>query len=100
MALARRIAAAIPSRDLKHALTKPPRVQSTPGADVDPDDVGDLMQRIEVYDAKKGGLVRYALKLIALTMVRPGELRAGGVVRIRRAETDMADPRREDEDAH
>ena len=33
------------------------------------------MRRIEVYDAKNGGLVRYALKLIALTMVRPGELR-------------------------
>ena len=33
------------------------------------------MRRIEVYDAKNGGLVRDALKLIALTMVRPGELR-------------------------
>jgi integrase len=33
------------------------------------------MRRIEVYDAKNDGLLRYALKLIALTMVRPGELR-------------------------
>ena len=33
------------------------------------------MRRIEVYHAKTGGLVRYARKLIALTMVRPGELR-------------------------
>jgi integrase len=33
------------------------------------------MRRIEIYDAKNGGLVCYALKLIALTMVRPGELR-------------------------
>jgi integrase len=59
---------------LKHALTKPPKGNPRPAL-TDPDDVGDLMRRIEVYDAKNGGLVRYALKLIALTMVRPGELR-------------------------
>jgi len=63
-----------PTRDLKHALTKAPKANPRPAL-TDPDDVGDLMRRIEVYDAKNGGLVRYALKLIALTMVRPGELR-------------------------
>src|SRR5205085_2842357 len=59
-----------PTRDLKHALTKAPKGNPRPAL-TDPDDVGDLMRRIEVYDAKNGGLVRYALKLIALTMVRP-----------------------------
>jgi integrase len=63
-----------PTRDLKHALTKAPKGNPRPAL-TDPDDVGDLMRRIAVYDAKNGGLVRYALKLIALTMVRPGELR-------------------------
>jgi integrase len=63
-----------PTRDLKHALTKAPKGNPRPAL-TDPDDVGDLMRRIEVYDAKNGGLVRYALKLIASTMVRPGELR-------------------------
>jgi integrase len=63
-----------PTRDLKEALTKAPKGNPRPAL-TDPDDVGELMRRIEVYDAKKGGLVRYALKLIALTMVRPGELR-------------------------
>ncbi|WP_315773791.1 MULTISPECIES: tyrosine-type recombinase/integrase [unclassified Bradyrhizobium] len=63
-----------PTRDLKHALTRAPKGSPRPAL-TDPDDVGDLMRRIEVYDAKNGGLVRYALKLIALTMVRPGELR-------------------------
>ena len=63
-----------PTRDLKHALTKAPKGKPRPAL-TDPDDVGDLMRRIEVYDAKNGGLVRYALKLIALTIVRPGELR-------------------------
>ena len=63
-----------PTRDLKHALTKAPKGNPRPAL-TDPHDVGDLMRRIDVYDAKNGGLVRYALKLIALTMVRPGELR-------------------------
>ncbi len=63
-----------PTRDLKHALTKAPKSNPRPAL-TDPDDVAELMRRIEVYDAKNGGLVRYALKLIALTMVRPGELR-------------------------
>jgi integrase len=63
-----------PTRDLKHALTKAPKANPRPAL-TDPDDVGDLMRRIHVYDAKNGGLVRHALKLIALTMVRPGELR-------------------------
>jgi integrase len=63
-----------PTRDLKHALTKGPKGNPRPAL-TDPDDVGELMRRIEVYDAKNGGLVRYALKLIALTRVRPGELR-------------------------
>jgi integrase len=63
-----------PTRDLKHALTKAPKSNPRPAL-TDPDDVAQLMRRIEVYDAKNGGLVRYALKLIALTMVRPGELR-------------------------
>ncbi len=63
-----------PTRDLKEALTKAPKGNPRPAL-TDPDDVGELMRRIEVYDAKNGGLVRYALKLIALTMVRPGELR-------------------------
>src|ERR1700756_4876333 len=63
-----------PTRDLKHALTKAPKGNPRPAL-TDPDDFGELMRRIEVYDAKNGGLVRYALKLIALTMVRPGELR-------------------------
>jgi len=63
-----------PTRDLKHALTKAPKGNPRPAL-TEPDDVGELMRRIEAYDAKNGGLVRYALKLIALTMVRPGELR-------------------------
>jgi integrase len=63
-----------PTRDLKGALTKAPKGNPRPAL-TDPDAVGELMRRIEVYDAKNGGLVRYALKLIALTMVRPGELR-------------------------
>ena len=63
-----------PTRDLKEALTKAPKGSPRPAL-TDPDDVGELMRRIEIYDAKNGGLVRYALKLIALTMVRPGELR-------------------------
>jgi integrase len=63
-----------PTRDLKEALTKAPKGNPRPAL-TDPDKVGELMRRIEVYAAKNGGLVRYALKLIALTMVRPGELR-------------------------
>jgi integrase len=63
-----------PTRDLKHALTKAPKSNPRPAL-TDPDDVAQLMRRIEVYDAKNGGLVRHALKLIGLTMVRPGELR-------------------------
>ena len=63
-----------PTRDLKEALTKAPKGNPRPAL-TDPDDVGELMRRIEIYDAKNGGLVRHALKLIALTMVRPGELR-------------------------
>jgi integrase len=63
-----------PTRDLKGALTKAPKGNPRPAL-TDPDDVGELMRRIEVYDAKNGGLVRYGLKLITLTMVRPGELR-------------------------
>ena len=63
-----------PTRDLKEALTKAPKGNPRPAL-TDPDDVGELMRRIELYDAKNGGLVRYALKLIAMTMVRPGELR-------------------------
>ena len=63
-----------PTRDLKEALTKAPKGNPRPAL-TDPDEVGELMRRIEVYAAKNGGLVRYALKLIALTMVRPGELR-------------------------
>jgi len=42
-----------PTRDLKHALTKAPKAIAS--ALTDPDDVGDLMRRIEVYDAKNGG---------------------------------------------
>ena len=53
-----------PTRDLKEALTKAPKGDPRPAL-TDPDDVGELMRRIEVYDAKNGGLVRYALKLIA-----------------------------------
>jgi Phage integrase central domain len=56
-----------PTRDLKEALTKAPKGNPRPAL-TDPDDVGELMRRIEVYDAKNGGLVRYALKLIALTI--------------------------------
>jgi integrase len=63
-----------PTRDLKEALTKAPKGNPRPALTA-PDDVAELMRRIEVYDAKNGGLVRHALKLIALTMVRPGELR-------------------------
>jgi integrase len=63
-----------PTRDLKEALTKAPTGNPRPAL-TDPDDVGDLMRRIEVCDTKNGGLVRYALKLIALTMARPGKLR-------------------------
>ncbi len=59
---------------MKEALAKAPK-GNPPPALTDPDDVGEMMRRIEAYDAKNGGLVRYALKLIALTMVRPGELR-------------------------
>jgi integrase len=55
-------------------VTKAPKGNPRPAL-TDPDEVGELMRRIELYDAKNGGLVRYALKLIALTMVRPGELR-------------------------
>ena len=40
-----------PTRDLKHALTKAPKANPRPAL-TDPDDVGDLMRRIEVYDAK------------------------------------------------
>jgi hypothetical protein len=49
-----------PTRDLKEALTKAPKGNPRPAL-TDPDDVGELMRRIEVYDAKNGGLVRYAL---------------------------------------
>lgn len=63
-----------PTRDLTYALTRAPKSNPRPAL-TDPEDVGDLMRRIEIYDAKNGGLVRYALKLLALTMVRPGELR-------------------------
>ena len=63
-----------PTRDLKHALTAGHKRQPRPAL-TDPADVGQLMRRIEVYDARNGGLVRSALKLIALTLVRPGELR-------------------------
>jgi integrase len=63
-----------PTRDLKHALTAGHKRQPRPAL-TDSHAVGELMRRIEAYDAKNGGLVRYALKLIALTLVRPGELR-------------------------
>src|SRR5258705_7179484 len=40
-----------PTRDLKHALTKAPKGNPRPAL-TDPDDVGDLMRRIEVYDCE------------------------------------------------
>jgi integrase len=63
-----------PANDLGEALTSAPKSQPRPAL-IEPEAVGELMRRIEVYEAKNGGLVRHALKLIGLTMVRPGELR-------------------------
>jgi integrase len=79
-------------------VTKAPKGNPRPAL-TDPDDVGELMRRIEVYDAKNGGLVRYALKLIALTMVRPDELRLAEWAEFDETNRGMADPRQEDEDA-
>ncbi len=60
-----------PSADLKGAL--PPTRQKHHASITDPLKIGELMRAIEGYE---GGLVtRCALKLAALTFVRPGELR-------------------------
>lgn len=58
-----------PARDLGWALT--PHKSKPRAAITDPRQIGQLMKDIEQYRSKKR---RYALKLAALTFVRPGEL--------------------------
>ena len=57
--------------DLKDVLTSP-RSTPRPGL-TDPAAVGKLCRAIDGY-AKKGTLVRSALRLLSLTWVRPGEV--------------------------
>lgn len=59
-----------PAASLGGALTAP-KTKSRPGL-TDPAEVGELLRRIDAY---KGVQVRRALTLLALTFVRPGELR-------------------------
>jgi integrase len=59
-----------PARDLSHAM--PPRRKKHMAAIIDPREAGALMRAINDYPR---GMVRCALKLAALTFVRPGELR-------------------------
>lgn len=59
-----------PARDLSGALT--PRRKKPMAAIIDPREAGALMRAIDGYE---GMVVRCALKLQALTFVRPGELR-------------------------
>jgi integrase len=61
-----------PAAGLDEAHRPPPKATARPAL-TDPADVGELMRRIASYDGP--ALVGYALKLLALTMVRPGELR-------------------------
>ena len=62
-----------PARDLTKALTP---IKSKPmSAIINPREAGALMRAIEGYAGS--GVVRCALKLSALTFVRPGELRQG-----------------------
>lgn len=62
-----------PSRDLAGAIA---RKKSKPmAAIVDPKEVGPLMRAIDGYQGR--GVVRFALKMAALTFLRPGELRQG-----------------------
>lgn len=60
-----------PSADLRGALISP-KVRHR-AAIVDPDGVGQLMRAIRGYGGQ--ALTRWALELLALTFVRPGELR-------------------------
>jgi integrase len=62
-----------PAADLSSVLTI--KKSTARPALTDPKAVGNLMRQIEIYQGKNGNLVRHALKLIALTMVRPGEHR-------------------------
>lgn len=69
--IARGITLINPARDLAGALI--PFKSTHMGALIDPLEVGGLMRAIDGYGR---GIVRSALKLAALTFVRPGELRA------------------------
>lgn len=60
-----------PARDLTRAIA--PKRKKPMAAILDPRRVGNLMRAIYAYEGS--GVVRCALKLAALTFVRPGELR-------------------------
>ena len=70
-AVALGLAKSDPTRDLKGALT--PIQPKHMAAIVDPKEVGGLMRAVQDYQGSS--IVRAALKLAALTFVRPGELR-------------------------
>jgi integrase len=60
-----------PAADLRGALTSP--TEKHRAAITDPNGVGALLRAIDAYDGRAA--TRIALKLLALTFVRPGELR-------------------------
>lgn len=73
-----------------------PKVRASPSSDVDFNDgfarhkekhrpaitdpvaLGHLIRKIEVYDGREDNLTGYALKLLALTFVRPGTVQTNG----------------------
>lgn len=67
-----------PARDLAGAIA--PKRKKPMAAIIDPREVGRLMRAIDGYEGS--GVVRCALKLAALTFVRPGELRTAEWVEI------------------
>jgi Arm domain-containing DNA-binding protein/integrase-like protein len=85
-----------PTRDLKEALTKAPKSNPRPAL-TEPDDVGELMRRIEVYQERRVGALRAQADRLDYGAARRAA--ASRVDRIRRDEPGVADPRREDEDA-
>lgn len=79
-----------PARDLRGAL-KPVEVESREGI-TDAPKFGNLMRSVEAYQFVA---VRHALTLLALTAVRPGELRAAewGEIDLKKAEWIIPGPR-------
>jgi integrase len=74
-----------PAAGLDGAHKPAPKAKPRPAL-IDPAEVGELMRRIAGYDGPE--LIRYTLQLLALTMVRPGEIQKAEWAEFAKAETD------------